>query len=100
MVLNTFGKIVEYHWQRIPNHFNHVELDEFVIMPNHIHGILVITGRDTDVGAKHSISDHSINNVEADKNASPLQMPQQSPPLVTKAPNLVPFLQLSKIIRR
>ena len=38
---SQFGRIVAHYWQRIPRHFRHVELDEWVIMPNHLHGILV-----------------------------------------------------------
>ena len=34
------GKIAEKYWIDIPNHFPFVILDQFVIMPNHIHGIL------------------------------------------------------------
>lgn len=47
MVLNEYGKIVEECWKAIPNHFEHVSLDYFVIMPNHIHGIIIIERRDT-----------------------------------------------------
>lgn len=42
MQLNDAGKVAEQCWQEIPSHFPHAELDEFVIMPNHVHGILVI----------------------------------------------------------
>lgn len=42
MVLNDAGKMVERCWLEIPDHYPSVELDEFVIMPNHIHGIIVI----------------------------------------------------------
>ena len=31
-------------WQRIPRHFAGAELDEWVVMPDHIHGIIVIAG--------------------------------------------------------
>jgi REP element-mobilizing transposase RayT len=34
---------MEKCWLAIPEHFPHVELDAFVVMPNHIHGIVVIT---------------------------------------------------------
>ena len=44
IVLNKYGEIVEKCWLDIPKHFNNVELDEFVIMPNHVHGIVVIVG--------------------------------------------------------
>ncbi len=41
MTLNECGQLVESCWKEIPSHFPHVELDEFIIMPNHVHGILV-----------------------------------------------------------
>ena len=40
MVLNEAGWIARRGWQDIPVHFPHVELDEWVIMPNHLHGHL------------------------------------------------------------
>jgi len=42
MRLNEFGKIVHRCWNEIPIHFEHTELDYFVIMPNHFHGIIII----------------------------------------------------------
>lgn len=36
------GRIALAHWQAIPTHYSHVKLDEFVVMPNHVHGILII----------------------------------------------------------
>lgn len=38
----VFRRVVEYNWQQIPRHFPNVELDEWVVMPNHIHGIIII----------------------------------------------------------
>jgi putative transposase len=40
--LNKFGQIVQQAWYDLPNHYSHVELDAFCIMPNHIHGIIVL----------------------------------------------------------
>jgi len=40
MRINEWGKIAERCWLEIPQHYKHVSLDEFVIMPNHIYGIL------------------------------------------------------------
>jgi putative transposase len=37
-------RVAESLWQRIPRHFPHVQLDAWVVMLNHVHGILVITG--------------------------------------------------------
>jgi REP element-mobilizing transposase RayT len=42
MHLNTFGEIAEDFWAEIPLHFQRIEIDEFSVMPNHVHGILVI----------------------------------------------------------
>jgi putative transposase len=42
MILNEIGKIVENYFKQIPNHFENVELDVFQVMPNHVHGIIVI----------------------------------------------------------
>ena len=43
MVLNDAGCFVQNVWNDLPNHYPHVELDHFIIMPNHFHGIVVIT---------------------------------------------------------
>ena len=47
MVLNDAGKMIEKYWREIPEHYPNVILDAFVIMPNHVHGILII---DNNVG--------------------------------------------------
>ena len=43
MALNEMGKIVQRWWYQIPKHFPNIELGAFVIMPNHVHGIIIIT---------------------------------------------------------
>jgi len=45
MQLSEFGKIAEFCWVEIPNHFKHAVLDEYIIMPNHIHAILILMDR-------------------------------------------------------
>jgi REP element-mobilizing transposase RayT len=47
MELNGLGEIVGECWNKIPEHFPNVELDIFVTMPNHLHGIIVLTGDQT-----------------------------------------------------
>ncbi len=44
MRLNDTGQIVHDVWNKIPEHFTHADIDEFVVMPNHFHGIIVIVG--------------------------------------------------------
>lgn len=43
ITLNDIGHLIERCWNEIPSHFPNVQLDAFVIMPNHIHGIIIIT---------------------------------------------------------
>ena len=40
--LNEGGKIAEQCWIDIPKHYPNVQLDVYVVMPNHVHGILII----------------------------------------------------------
>lgn len=40
--LNAFGRLVAGCWHELPKHYPHVELDAFVIMPNHIHGVIIL----------------------------------------------------------
>lgn len=48
MILNDLGNLAEKLWLEIPKHFGSCRLDKFVVMPNHIHGILII--RDDKLG--------------------------------------------------
>jgi putative transposase len=49
MVLNEAGRIVDAAWRDLPNHYPQVGLDAFVVMPNHVHGIIVLN-EDTTSG--------------------------------------------------
>jgi putative transposase len=62
MVLSPIGKIARKYWLEIPDHFKYVELDEFVIMPNHVHGIIIINNHagNDGRGANDNHSDHDI----------------------------------------
>ena len=52
MQLNKHGMIVAEQWAGLPSHYPRVSIDEFVIMPNHIHGIICLSGASqTSVGA-------------------------------------------------
>lgn len=60
MILNDAGKQTEICWMAIPEHFTNVVLHDFVIMPNHIHGIVEITA--PTVRAKHYSLPHTWAN--------------------------------------
>jgi REP element-mobilizing transposase RayT len=44
VVLSDWGRVVAAQWQAVPAHCAHVRLDEWVIMPNHMHAVLWIMG--------------------------------------------------------
>jgi REP element-mobilizing transposase RayT len=86
MILNEYGKIVEQCWNDLPNHYDNIELDSYVIMPNHFHGIIIIT--DTvnnvdnvdNVGAIHELPLHELPLHESPIHELPLhKTPIQSP---------------------
>jgi putative transposase len=53
--LTPIGETALACWLGIPVHFHNVSLDEFVIMPNHIHGIIIINDV-SSVGTRHASS--------------------------------------------
>ena len=48
MEMNDAGKTAQRCWEEIPVHYQYVTLDEFQIMPNHVHGIIVIHDDEND----------------------------------------------------
>lgn len=62
MQLSDIGKLAAQFWHEIPNHFPMVELGNFVVMPNHIHGILIMN---------HPVETRFIasNNIDEMKNS-------------------------------
>ncbi len=47
MILNESGKLAHELWEEIPKQFNFIHLGEFVVMPDHIHGILILQHPDS-----------------------------------------------------
>lgn len=68
MVLDNAGKMIEKWCAELPNKFSDIMLDEFVIMPNHFHAIIVNTGiGGGDVGADLRVCPDDVNNVCPDE---------------------------------
>ena len=59
MELNDVGMTVEKCWNEISKHFHHVKSYEFIVMPNHVHGILFIIHA---VGAKNLSPLRTVSN--------------------------------------
>ncbi len=69
MVLSNVGVIADLLWYEIKNHAHGIELGEFVVMPNHIHGILLLDGENgnnvNDNGNNVGNGDNGMDNVGA-----------------------------------
>jgi putative transposase len=73
---NNIKKIVETCWLEIPYHFPNVELDQWVIMPNHLHGIILL--HDSRRGEAFAENIDELRTPTA--NASPLRHPKGTTP--------------------
>ncbi len=63
--LSEIGMITRQNWLEIPSHFPTIKLDEFVVMPNHIHGILIVSKKVcTQMSVKLPIEKQSISDCD------------------------------------
>jgi REP element-mobilizing transposase RayT len=65
MQLNDLGTHVCETWTDMPRHYRHVALDAFVVMPNHVHGIIVISDVEARAGLKPAPTDkwHGLSEI-------------------------------------
>jgi REP element-mobilizing transposase RayT len=78
MKLSEIGVFANTCWTNIPNHFPHFYLDEFVVMPNHIHGIVMI--------GKPYIDNKSLLNVVETRHALSLAKKEEEQEINPKHP--------------
>ncbi|MCI0520367.1 MAG: transposase [Chloroflexi bacterium] len=89
MFLNSLGRIVQWRWQGLALQFRHIRLGAFVVMPNHVHGVIVIESpaQGDNVGATQAAPDEyrsgqplSLTGSQAGKHGSPLRARPTGPP--------------------
>ena len=61
MILSPTGVIADIIWHEIPNHHPNVELGDFVVMPNHIHGILILDKPGDNGGRRAVETGHALS---------------------------------------
>jgi len=102
MVLNVAGEMVQRLWCDITNDFPNVALHDFVVMPNHIHGIIQIKYRDETVGADSisALQSEQPNNVTSKPNDTSSKqradMPSKQRADMESAPTLSTIVQSFK----
>ncbi len=90
MRVNALGQVVVECWDALPAHFSNVELDAFVVMPNHAHGIVVINDA---APARRGEAFFAPQ-----KNASPLHPSQPPPPRGTQSGSIGAIIQNFKSV--
>jgi len=80
MRLNELGQIVQSTWHDLVNHVDGIALGEFVIMPNHIHGIITIVGAGSEPAPTNPASAEPASAEPAPTEPAPTNTnPKQTP---------------------
>ena len=97
MRLSDIGHIADTYWQDIGDHFSHVTIDEYVVMPNHVHGIITINESINEMtqtvpngGMMKTIP---VETCESHVSTTPIAIhtiPSTTPPIITKNPIVIP----------
>ena len=98
MRLNKSGTIIHTCWNNIPKHFVLARLDTYVIMPNHIHGVIIITERDCDSRGEAFSTHDELYHGSISENASPLHSHPMNQPHGTPSGSLGAIMQNFKSV--
>ena len=80
MRLNRYGEIVEKEWMRSSEIRKEIELDKYVVMPNHFHGIVIITQNNISINSKNvGTNGPSGSTVCSSRGTLPTQLFHRSP---------------------
>jgi putative transposase len=79
MYINEYGETVLRWWNESPNHFPNVEMGAFVVMPNHVHGIIfIMNARRGEVVSPRDNPNNNFQNADIDETQ---KMGGETPPL-------------------
>jgi REP element-mobilizing transposase RayT len=84
---SPIGMLAQRCWDAIPEHMPHVDIGEFVVMPNHVHGIVVIRERLVDVRGRAMGGASDVDDVGA-RHDAPGSGPMDAPNTPTNAPGI------------
>ena len=107
MIINAAGEMLAEIWCELPKFYHGIRIDQFQIMPNHVHGIIVIVGDGPCAVPKYGITDDGRpQGVAPTGNGcirvvgdGPCAVPK-GPCAVPKGPCAIPTLSLSDVVHR
>lgn len=68
LILNDAGKMIETQWLALADRFLNIKLHEYIVMPNHFHGIIQIV--DLNIGAPHVGACEKLNEIDDNADSS------------------------------
>jgi len=81
MVLSKFGLVAKQQWEKLPKRFPNIELGAYMIMPNHMHGIIeIIDGRGTA---------GNLNNIDGESSRRAPTNEQFQKPVTGSIPTII-----------
>lgn len=109
MRINTLGQCVEMAWHDLLEHYSHIGLDRFVVMPNHIHGIIAVhdnadlpgpvVGAGLRPSPTHSSTTDSVVNLSASPVGAGLRPALTAESITNSLPTVEKRHALSEIVR-
>ncbi|MCB9510031.1 MAG: transposase [Deferribacteres bacterium] len=74
------GAIAHVLWHEIKHHAKNIELGEFVVMPNHVHGMIILNGNDAGTGDDVVGTGHAVGTTDDVGTTHALSLPPDAPP--------------------
>ena len=81
ITLSIYGILAKKNWLEIPKHFSNAKLDKFIIMPDHIHGILILKCKGVaselckGVALQRPYNKQNVNNIMSKISPKPNTLP-------------------------
>lgn len=98
MESTEIGEIAQTCWEKIPQHFPYIRLDLFIVMPNHIHGIVIIDKPDETVIENERVSETITENYVETLTAENLQNIEWAIFVQPKQQILISFVNPAQLI--
>jgi putative transposase len=94
--LSQIGLTADKFWQEITAHFPFVKLDEFIVMPNHIHGIIIIEKESSDVETQN-LASLPMDNIAQTKTQNLASLPEYKNKFGPQSKNLASIIRGFKV---
>ena len=89
MKLSKFGLAAKQQWEKLPKRFSNIEIGAFVIMPNHVHGIIRIIERTGTAGTSETLGSDSSRRAQTEAFQKPV--PSSIPTIVRSYKSAVSY---------